>query len=75
MRNVPRLSRTNVASGDFSLSAPQSLRLANGSYAGRLRGTISGNLFDLLTGDGLTLVDFPGETLPGMLVRCRFDPQ
>ena len=41
----------DFASGDFSLSAPQALALDGGGYGGRLRCTISGNLFDLLTDD------------------------
>lgn len=63
------------ASGDFSLSAPQTLGIRNGAAAGRLRGTLSGNLFDLLRGDELRLVRFHGEHTPGLLVRCRFDPK
>jgi len=63
------------SSGDFSLSTPQALRLDAGQFLGRLRGTISGNLFDLLRSDDLRLVRFKGETTPGLLVRCRFDPK
>ncbi len=63
------------SSGDFSLSTPQALRLGAGQFLGRLRGTISGNLFDLLRSDDLRLVRFEGETTPGLLVRCRFDPK
>jgi PmbA protein len=65
----------DASSGDFSLSAPQALGLAGSGPAGRLRGTISGNLFDLLRSDDLTLVRFEGEHTPGLLVRCRFDPK
>jgi PmbA protein len=63
------------SSGDFSLSTPQALKLGGGRFQGRLRGTISGNLFTLLRSDDLRLVRFEGETTPGMLVRCRFDPK
>ncbi len=62
------------ASGDFSLSAPQVLRIGSGGYAGRLRATISGNLFELLAGSSLRFVDFHGETTPGLLVHTRLDP-
>lgn len=62
-------------SGDFSLSVPQALRIRNGSLAGRIRATISGNLFELLRGDGLKLVRFEGEPTPGLLLRCRLDPK
>jgi PmbA protein len=63
------------ASGDFSLSAPQVLRVRGGKYVGRMRATISGNLFDLLRDDRLHLVRFPGEHSPGLLVSCRLDPK
>jgi PmbA protein len=62
------------ASGDFSLSAPQALRIEGGRLRGRIRATISGNLFDLLASDELNLVRFPGEHTPGLLVSCRLDP-
>lgn len=60
-------------SGDFSLSAPIALALDAGAPAGRLRGTISGNLWDTLREADLRFVDVPHETTPGMLFRCRFD--
>jgi PmbA protein len=60
-------------SGDFSLSAPLALALLDGAFAGRLRGTISGNLWDTLRSDELQFVDVPYETTPGMLFPCRFD--
>jgi PmbA protein len=59
------------SSGDFSLSAPQSLAVSDGSLGGRVRATISGNLFDLLRRDDTAFVRFEGETTPGLLVRCR----
>lgn len=65
----------DTASGDFSLSAPQVLRIGTGGFAGRLKTTISGNLFDLLRSDGLDLVLFEGEHTPGLLVDCRLDPK
>lgn len=63
------------ASGDFSLSAPQTLAIESGGFAGRLRATISGNLFELLSDDELRFVRFEGEHTPGLLLRCRLDPQ
>ncbi|HET9298631.1 MAG TPA: metallopeptidase TldD-related protein, partial [Candidatus Polarisedimenticolaceae bacterium] len=57
-------------SGNFSLSAPQSLRVEAGEARGRVRATISGNLFDLLRREDTTFVAFEGETTPGLLVRC-----
>jgi PmbA protein len=63
------------ASGDFSLSAPQALVIRSGRLAGRMRGTISGNLFDLLTSDEAQFVEVEGEHTPGLLFPCRLDPQ
>jgi PmbA protein len=63
------------ASGDFSLGAPQALVVRDDRVAGRVRGTISGNLFDVLSGDDLSFVRFEGEHTPGLLVSCRLDPQ
>jgi PmbA protein len=60
-------------SGDFSLSAPLALALSAGAPTGRLRGTISGNLWETLRSDDLVFVDVPHETTPGMLFPCRFD--
>ncbi len=65
----------DASSGDFSLSAPQALGMTGGEPAGRLRGTLSGNLFELLQMDDLSLVRFRGEHTPGLLVNCRFDPK
>ena len=64
----------DFTSGDFSLSAPQTIAIGAAGLAGRLRATISGNLFELLRSPDLALVDFPGEHTPGLLVRCRLDP-
>jgi PmbA protein len=64
----------DFTSGDFSLSAPQTLSVGAHGLEGRLRATISGNLFELLRSSELALVRFPGEHTPGLLVRCRLDP-
>jgi PmbA protein len=61
------------SSGDFSLSAPQSLLLDSDGVRGRLRATISGNVFDLLRSDDLRFVRFEGEQTPGLLARIRVD--
>lgn len=61
------------ASGDFSLSAPQCLRIGDGGPVGRLRATLSGNLWSVLQSPDLALVRFPGEHTPGLLFRCRLD--
>jgi PmbA protein len=64
----------DFTSGDFSLSAPQTLAVGPSGLEGRLRATISGNVFELLRAPELALVRFPGEHTPGLLVRCRLDP-
>lgn len=63
------------ASGDFSLSAPQTLHIGAGGPDGRFRATLSGNLLALLRSADLRLVSFPGEPTPGLLVTCRLDPK
>jgi PmbA protein len=71
--NVLGVHTQDFTSGDFSLSAPQVLALGSSGIEGRLRGTISGNLFALLRAADLEFVRFPGEHTPGLLARCRFD--
>jgi PmbA protein len=63
------------ASGDFSLSAPQVLGIGPDGFTGKLKATLSGNLFDLLSTEELRFVRFEGEHTPGLLVRCRLDPR
>jgi PmbA protein len=60
----------DFTSGDFSLAAPQTLAIGADGFSGRLRATISGNLFEILRGKELALVRFPGEHTPGLLTRC-----
>jgi PmbA protein len=62
------------ASGDFSLSAPQVLTLSEGGPAGRIRATLSGNVFAALRHEHLAAVRFEGETTPGLLFPGRLDP-
>lgn len=73
--NVLGVHTLDATSGDFSLAAPQVLRVESGRLGGRLRATLSGNLFELLRSSGLHLVRFEGEHTPGVLLRCRLDPQ
>jgi PmbA protein len=72
--NVLGVHTQDFTSGDFSLSAPQTLAIGTSGIDGRVRGTISGNLFELLKSPDLALVRFPGEHTPGLLCSCRFDP-
>jgi PmbA protein len=62
------------ASGDFSLAAPQVLRIGEEGFSGRLRATLSGNLFDVLCEDELHRVEFDGEHTPGLLFPCHLEP-
>jgi PmbA protein len=64
----------DFTSGDFSLSAPQTLAVGPKALAGRFRATISGNVFALLNSPEMALVRFPGEHSPGLYVHCRLDP-
>ncbi len=68
--NVLGAHTLDPTSGDFSLSAPQALFVRDGDLGGRLRVTLSGNLFDILRGDDLRLVEFEGDHTPGLLFRC-----
>lgn len=72
--NVLGVHTQDFSSGDFSLSAPQTLAIGAAGVDGRLRGTISGNVFDLLRAPSTALVRFPGEHTPGLLWNGRFDP-
>jgi hypothetical protein len=56
------------------MSAPQTVALGPRGFEGRLRATISGNLFGILRSPQLRLVAFPGEHTPGLLVPIRLDP-
>jgi PmbA protein len=64
----------DFTSGDFSLSAPQTLAIGDRASRDACRATISGNLFEIFRSPDLALVRFPGEHTPGLLCRCRLDP-
>ena len=55
-------------SGEFSLSAPQSLAVGPGRLGGRVRAGLSGNFFECLRSPALRLVRFPGFHMPGLLI-------
>ena len=71
MLHVLGVHTQDPVSGDFSLSAPQSLRVDDGTIQGRVRATISGNLFEILRREDTTFVAFEGEATPGLLIRCH----
>jgi len=62
------------ASGDFSLSAPQALILGADGPRGRIRTTISGNVFAVLRDEALRLVRFENEPTPALLFPCHLNP-
>jgi len=62
------------ASGDFSLAAPQALILGADGPNGRIRTTISGNVFAVLRDEALRPVRFENEPTPGLLFPCHLDP-
>lgn len=64
----------DLSSGDFSLSAPRALRIGPDGPTGKVKATLSGNVFDVLRSEGLRRVRFEGETVPGLLVLCSLDP-
>jgi PmbA protein len=61
----------DATSGDFSLSAPQALAIEKGRLGGRVRATLSGNLFVALRSEALRLVRFEGYPTPGLVMECR----
>lgn len=73
--NVLGVHTQDAGSGDFSLAAPQCVTVRDGRTAGRLRATLSGNLFAVLRADDSRLVRFPGEHTPGLLAHCRLNPR
>jgi PmbA protein len=73
--NVLGVHTQDATSGDFSLSVPQALQIVGGSYAGKMKATISGNLFEVLRDPATEFVRFPGEHTPGLVIRCRLDPR
>lgn len=73
--SVLGLHTQDPSSGDFSLSAPQALAIGPEGFAGGMRATLSGNVFDVLRDDSLRQVRFEGETTPGLLFACRLDPR
>jgi PmbA protein len=66
--NVLGVHTQDAASGDFSVAAPQALRVGLRGPRGRLRPTLSGNLLSLLRAPSLQLVRFPLHPIPGLLV-------
>ena len=50
------------------------LILGSGLPQGRIRTTISGNIFKVLRDKALRLVHYPTEPTPGLLFPCHLNP-
>lgn len=61
------LHTQDATSGDFSLSAPQTLAVRRGAMGGRVKAALSGNFFEALRSTDLRLVAFPDHHTPGLL--------
>ena len=64
------LHTQDPTSGEFSVSAPQSLAIRNGRLGGRVRAALSGNFLEALRSPDLRLVRFPGQPMPGILLQA-----
>jgi len=73
--SVLGLHTQDRSSGNYSVSAPQALLVRDGETQGRVKVTLSGNFFDHLRDDALSLVRFPGQESPGFCfpVRVAFE--
>lgn len=69
--SVLGLHTQDRTSGNFSLTASQALLIRDGTIAGRVKATISGNLLELLNDDALRLATFAGQDVPGFIVPMR----
>ncbi|HSH81026.1 MAG TPA: metallopeptidase TldD-related protein [Herpetosiphonaceae bacterium] len=69
--SVLGLHTQDRSSGNYSLSAPQALLVRNGVTQGRVKVTLSGNFFDHLRDDALSLVRFVGQESPGFCFPAR----
>ncbi len=69
--SVLGLHTQDRSSGNYSLSAPQALLIRNGETQGRVKVTLSGNFFDHLRDDALSLVRFEGQESPGFCFPAR----
>jgi PmbA protein len=53
--------------GDFSVSAPLTLAIADGELRGAVKAVLAGNFFDVLRDPRLELIAFEGFRMPGLL--------
>ena len=57
------------SSGDYSLATSQALLVRDGELAGRVKATLSGNMFEQLRDPALRLVEFEGQHAPGFVLE------
>lgn len=63
--SVLGLHTQDRTSGNYSLSAPQTLLIRDGAIQGKVKVTLNGNFLDNLRDDALRLVRFAGQHSPG----------
>lgn len=63
--SVLGLHTQDRTSGNYSLSAPQTLVIRNGQIQGKVKATLSGNFLDHLRDDAFSLARFAGQHSPG----------
>jgi PmbA protein len=63
--SVLGLHTQDRTSGNYSLSAPQTLLIRDGTFQGRVKATLSGNFLDHMRDDAFSLVRFAGQHSPG----------
>jgi PmbA protein len=63
--SVLGLHTQDRSSGNYSLSTSQAVLLRNGELQGRVKATLTGNMFEQLRDNALQLVRFPGQHSPG----------
>lgn len=63
--SVLGLHTQDRTSGNYSLSAPQTLLIRDGEIQGKVKVTLNGNFLDNLRDDALRLVRFAGQHSPG----------
>jgi PmbA protein len=63
--SVLGLHTQDRSSGNYSLATSQAIHLRNGKLVGRVKATLTGNIFEQLRDPAWKLVHFPGQPTPG----------
>src|SRR5207249_2101545 len=61
------LHTQDATRGDFSVSAPQTIAIKDGTLGGSIKAVLTGNFFDVLRDPRLAFVAFEGFRTPGLL--------